>query len=104
MTEAPKRISLPESEVHYLTNREMENDVAYVRADIADGMLAALEWAVERLDVDFGMTDKEQKTTMQRLVETIETAKVDARTSRERLEDELADLLGADPKAKSTVA
>ena len=41
---------------------------------------------------------------MQRLVETIETAKVDARTSRERLEDELADLQGADPKAKSTVA
>ena len=35
--------------------RQMEPmTIAYVRADIADGMLAALECAVERLDEDFG--------------------------------------------------
>ena len=77
MNEAPKRISLPRSEVDYLTDREMEDDIAYVRADIADEMLAAARWAVERLDVDDGMTDKEQKTTARRLLAAIAKAEPD---------------------------
>ena len=39
-----------------------------------DELLAAARWAVERLDVDDGMTDKEQKTTARRLLAAIAKA------------------------------
>ena len=45
MTEAPKRIQMPRDELMFLTDREMEDGVAYVRADIADAILAALKGA-----------------------------------------------------------
>ena len=46
----------------------------YIRADISDEVLAALRWAADRLDVDDGMTDKEQKTTARRLLAAIAKA------------------------------
>ena len=55
----------------------------YVRADIADEhkrqrdlLLVAAIWSVDRLDVDDGMTDKEQKTTARRLLALIAKCEV----------------------------
>ena len=63
MNEAPKKIWVREYTIkkHALAH-ELNGEIKYIRADLVDGLIEALEMCVKHLDADGNLWSKEEQT------------------------------------------
>jgi len=62
MNEAPKKIWAIQGTHHpYWRLKEFPNTVQYIRADLVDGLIEALEMCVKHLDADGNLWSKEEQ-------------------------------------------